>query len=101
MRQLLDGQEYPVSKVDIIKKVFDHEASVELFVAYLHGLYQLTSCPSYTGDRIKSFTWLQLIPIDNNNMLGAAQLMVDFWWMHFNAKKDVYINIQKQDSIFC
>ena len=37
-RQLLDGQEYPVAKGDIIKKGFDHEASVEGCVAYLHGL---------------------------------------------------------------
>ena len=38
VRQLLDGQEYPVAKGDIIKKGFDHEASVEGCVAYLHGL---------------------------------------------------------------
>ena len=39
VRQLLDGQEYPVSKGDIIKKGFDREVSVERCVTYLHGIY--------------------------------------------------------------
>ena len=34
-------------------------------------------------------------------MLGVAQLMVDLQGMHFNAKKDLYINFQKHASIFC
>ena len=29
VRQLIDGQEYPVIKCDIIKKGFDHTAAVE------------------------------------------------------------------------
>ena len=50
--QLLDGQEYPVSKGDIINKGFDYEAAVERWVAYLHGLSQLPGCTRYTGDII-------------------------------------------------
>ena len=34
-------------------------------------------------------------------MLGVAQLMVDLQGMHFNAKKDLYINFQKHASTFC
>ena len=41
VRQLLDGQEYPVAKGGIIMKVFGREAAVEWCVAYLHGLSQL------------------------------------------------------------
>ena len=48
VRQLIDGKEYPVAKVDIIKKGFDCKAAVELCVAYLHGLSQLLGCPRYT-----------------------------------------------------
>ena len=33
-------------------------------------------------------------------MLGAAQFMVHFQEMHFNAKKALYINIKKHASIF-
>ena len=29
MRQLLDGQEYPVAKGDLIKNAFDHKADVD------------------------------------------------------------------------
>ena len=50
MRQLLDGQEYPIEKGDIIKKGFDREAAVEKPVAHLNGLSQLIGCPRYTGD---------------------------------------------------
>ena len=52
VRQLLDGQEYPVTKGDIIKKGFDREAAVERYVAYPHELYQLPGYPRYTGQRI-------------------------------------------------
>ena len=98
--QLLDGQEYPVTKGDIIKKGFDREAAVGRSVAYLHGLFQITSCPRYSGDRITSCTCLKIIPIENIAMLGAAKFMVDFRQMHFNAKKALYINFQKYASIF-
>ena len=37
-RQLLDRQEYPVSKCDIIKKGYNRKTAVELCVAYFHGL---------------------------------------------------------------
>ena len=40
VRQLLDGQEYPVPKCDLIKKCFDRKSDVEQCVAYLHGLSQ-------------------------------------------------------------
>ena len=56
VRQLLDGQEYPVAKGDIIKKRFYREADVEQCLAYLHALSQLPGCPSYIGDRIKLCT---------------------------------------------
>ena len=49
MRKLLYGQEYPIPKGDIIKKVFDIKASVERCVAYIHVLYQLLVCPRYNG----------------------------------------------------
>ena len=78
VRQLLDGQEYPVAKGDIIKKSFNHKSAVEQCMAYLHGLYQLLVFHIYTGDRITSFTCLKILPIDNNAMLGAAQFMVVF-----------------------
>ena len=38
VRQLLDGNEYPVAKGDIIKKRFDRKADVEQCAAYLHVL---------------------------------------------------------------
>ena len=38
VRQLLDGQEHPVSEGDIIKKGFDRKAAVERCVAYLYFL---------------------------------------------------------------
>ena len=66
MRQLLDGQEYPVAKGDIIKKGFDREAAVEQCVAYLYWLSQLPGYPRYTSDIITSCNWLKLLPIDNN-----------------------------------
>ena len=77
VRQLLDSQEFPVAKGDIIKKGLYHKAAVERWVVYLHGISQLPSCPSYTGERITSSTCLQLLHMDNNAMLGAAQFMVD------------------------
>ena len=76
MRQLLDGQEYPVAKGDILKKGFGRKADVELCVSYLHGLSQLTGYPSNTSDMIILCTFLQFIPIYNNYMLVTAQLMV-------------------------
>ena len=76
-RKLLDGQEYPVAKGDIIKKGFDHEAAVERRVAYLHGIYQLKGSTKYTSDRITQWTCLKLLPVENNAMLGAAKFMVD------------------------
>ena len=91
VRQLIDGQEYPVAKGDIIKKGFHWEAAVEWCVTYLHGLSQLPGCPRYNGDRITSCTCLQLLHIDKNEMLGAEQFMFDFQGMHFNSKKALYI----------
>ena len=87
MRQLLYDQEYPVSKDDIIKKVFDREASVERFVAHLHGLSQIPVCPKYTDDIITSCTWLNILLIYNNTMVGAVQFMVYVQGVHFNEKK--------------
>ena len=101
MRQLLDGQEYPVTKGDIIKNGFDHEAYVDQFMFFPHVLSQLLVCPRYTGDRITSCTCLQILHIDNKEMLGSAQFMVDFRGMHFNAKKSLYINFHNNASIFC
>ena len=101
MRQLLDCQEYPISKSDIIKKGFDCEDADEWCVAYPHELSQFPGCARYTSDRIKFCIWLQLLPIDNNVMFEAVQFMVDFRGMHFNAKKDLYIHFQKHASIFC
>ena len=72
MRQLLDHQEYPIAKGDIIKKGFYREAAVETCMAYLHGLSQLLVCRRYNSDIITLFTYLQLLPIDKNIMLGAA-----------------------------
>ena len=69
-------------------------------MAYLHVLSQLPGCPKYTGDRITSCTLLQILPIDNNDILEAAQFVVDFWQVHFNANKSLYINFQKHASIF-
>ena len=100
MRQLLDGQEYYVTKGDIIKERFDCEATVEQCMSYLHGISQLPSYTRYTGDRIILCTCLQLLPIENNAMLEAKIIMVDFLGMHFNANKALYINFQKHDSIF-
>ena len=100
VRQLLDGQEYPVEECDIIKKGFDCEAAIERCVAYLHGLSQLPGCSRYTGDRITSCTCLQLLPIDNNNMLVAEQFLVDSLEMHFNTNKALYIHFQNHASIF-
>ena len=99
-RQLLDGQGYHVAKDDIIQKYFDCKADVEQCMAYLHGLYQLTDCPRYTGDRIIPCTCLQLLHMDNNAMSGAVQFMVYFQGMHFNVKKALYINFQKYAPIF-
>ena len=101
VRQLLDGQEYPVAKGDIINKGFDRKASVEKCVAYLNVISQLTGCPRYTGDIITLRTLLKKLSIDNNDMLGAAQFMVDSRGMHFNSKTSLYINFQKNASIFC
>ena len=70
-------------------------------MAYLHGLYQLTGYPRYTGDIITFFTCLQLLAIDNNPMLGATQFMVYFQVMHFDANKTLYINFQRHALIFC
>ena len=70
-------------------------------MAYLRGLYQLAGCPIYTGDIVIACTCLKIVPIYNNTMLGAAQFMVDFQGMHFNAKKALYVNFQKHASIFC
>ena len=100
MKQLINGKEYPVIKGDVIKKGFDRESDFERCVTYLHGIYQLPGCTRYTGDRITSCTCLQILPIENNAMLGAVQFMVYFRGMHFNEKKDLYINIQKHASIF-
>ena len=99
VRQLLDGQEYPVEECDIIKKGFDRKAAVEICVAYLHGLSQLPGCPRYTSDRTTSCIYFQILLIENNPMLLAAQIMVDFQGIYFNAKKDLYINFQKHASI--
>ena len=74
---LLDGQEYPAAKGDIIKKGSGREVAVDLCMAYPHGLSQLPVCPRYTGDIITSCTCLKYIHIDNNAMLGAVQFMVD------------------------
>ena len=101
MIQLLDSQEYPVAKVDIIKKGFNREAAVEIFVAYLNGLYQLPGFPRYKSDRITSFTCLQILTIKNNSILGAVQFMVEFQGMHFYTKNDLYIHFHKHASIFC
>ena len=56
----------------IINKVFDRKATVEKFVAYLHGLYQIPGCPRYNGEKITFCNLLQLLPIDNNAMLVAS-----------------------------
>ena len=69
VRKLLYGQEYPVAKVDIIKKGFDCKASVEKCVAYINEISQLPGCPRYTGDIIKLRTWLKMLSIDNNDIL--------------------------------
>ena len=66
---------------------FDRKTDVEQCMAYLHGLSQLTGCPRYTGDIIILCNCLQILPIENNAMLGAAKLMVDFGGIHFNAKE--------------
>ena len=95
MWQLLNGQEYPVAKGDIIKKGFDLEAIIEWCVAFLHGFSQLPDCPRYTIHIITLRTYLQRLPIYNNDMLVAVKFMVDFQRMHFNAKKNLYINFQK------
>ena len=63
-RQLLDGQEYHVAKIDILKRGFDQEAAVEQFVAYLHSLSQLPVCPRYTSNIITYFTYFQLLSIE-------------------------------------
>ena len=91
-RQLIHGQEHPVTKGDIIKKGFYRESAAEKFVACLHGIYQLPGCPRYTVDIIKLCSCLQLLPIDNNTMLRAALLMVDFRGMKFNIHKALYIH---------
>ena len=100
VRQLLDVQIYPIFKGDIIKKLFNCGAYVKLCVAYLHVLSQLRGCPRYTGDIITLCTCLQLIPIDNNRMLGADKFMVDFRGIYFNANKALYINFHNHASIF-
>ena len=33
-----------------------------------------------------------ILLVDNNTMFVAAQFMVEFQWMHFSAKKYLYIN---------
>ena len=53
LRQLLDGQEYPVAKVDIIKKIFYYKSTADQCVTYIHGLYQIPVCPRFTSDIIK------------------------------------------------
>ena len=78
VRQLIDCQEYPVTKGDIINKGFDCKAADERFVAYLNNLSQIMGCPRSTGDIITSCTFLQLIPIENISILVAAQFMVEF-----------------------
>ena len=100
VRKLIGGQEYPVANGDISKKGFDRKAAVEKFRAYLHDLFQLPGYPRYTGDRIILCTWLQLLPIDNNAMLGAAQFMIHFPGIHFNTTNALYIKFQKHASIF-
>ena len=50
---------------------------------------------------ITSCTCFKILTIENNSMLVAAQFMVYFRGMHFNVKKDLYINFQKHASIFC
>ena len=47
--QLLDGQEYPFAKGDIIKKGFYREADVEQCVAYLHDISQFQDILYITG----------------------------------------------------
>ena len=86
---------------DIIKKSFDREAFVVLYMAYLHGLSELPWCPRYIGDINKSRSWLNLLTIYNDAMLGAAQFMLDFLGIHLNSKKSLYIKFQKHASIFC
>ena len=100
VRKLLDGQEYPVAKGDIIKKGLDRKAAVEWCVAYLHGLYQLPVCPMYTGERITMCNWLKILSIDNNAMLASEKFMVDFRGMHFNAKNTLYINFRSMLQFF-
>ena len=39
--------------------------------------------------------------MEKNYMLGAAQFVLDFQGMHFNLKKALYINLQKNASFFC
>ena len=100
VRQLLYGQGYPVAWGGIIKKFFDHEAAVEKCVAFPHVLSQLLCCLRYTGYRITSCDFLKLLSTDKNSMLGAAQFMIGFQGMHFDAKKALYIHFQKHASIF-
>ena len=100
VRQLLDGQGYPVVKFEIIKKGFYCEAAVERCMSYLHVLSQLPGYPRYNSDRVISCNCLKLLHIDNNDILGVAQFMVDFRGMQFNSKKALYINFQNYASIF-
>ena len=69
-------------------------------MAYLHAISQIPGFPRYTGDIIISCTLLKILPIEKDELLEAAQFMVDFRLMHFNADKDLYINFQNLASIF-
>ena len=100
VRQLLDGQEHPVEKGDTIKKGFYSKADFEWCLAYRYGLSYLSVCTRYASDIITSCTFLKLLPIYNNAMLGATQFMVYFWEIHFNLNKALYINFQKHASVF-
>ena len=87
LRQLIDNQEYTVTKCDIIQEGFDHEAGVEICMAYLNDLYQHPGCPRYNSDRTTLCTCLKTLPIENNDMLVAAQFMLDFRGMQLYTKK--------------
>ena len=100
VKQLLYGQEYLVAKVDIIKRRFDREDDFERCVAYSRGLSQLPGCTRYICEIITSCTCLQILHIDNNDMLGAAQFILDFRGMHFNANNAFYINFKNHASVF-
>ena len=78
-------------EVILLRRGLIRKDDVERYVAYIHGLSQLPGYPRYNSDIITLFNCLQILPIENNAMLGASQLLVNFQGMHFNAKKALYI----------